>query len=247
MKDDLYELLLGGQSFSWREEDGCYSAVLDDRIWKIKSLDDIKDPFLRNYFDLDFDYEKARNELKKKDEYLNEAVSLFPSLRILRQDPFVTMISFILSQNNNIKRITMIYDRISRSYGKEIEKGYYSFPAVSELSRATEEDFYSLGCGFRSKYLVDAIKKHEILYTLDNLSYEEAKARLETIKGIGPKVADCILLFAYHRMEAFPLDVWMKKVMSNYYPDKDISYFQPYPALAQQYLFSWIRQKKISL
>lgn len=242
--DDLNVILMGGQAFSWSQVEDGYVAVLNDKVWRIKSFDDIKDPFLVNYFDLDFDYESARKLLKNKDPYLKEAVEKYPSLRILRQDPFITLISFILSQNNNIKRIKLIYDRIAKAYGHEVEPGLYSFPTAKELSSATEEDFSSLGAGFRSRYLVDAIKKVDILSEVPNLDYDDAKAQLQTIIGIGPKVADCILLFGFHRMEAFPLDVWMKKVMKEYYPGKDISYFEPYPALAQQYLFSWIREKE---
>ena len=244
MQDNLEIILCGGQTFSWTKEEDCYSAVLNGKVWRIKEFSDIKDEYLKNYFDLDFDYVSVREELKAKDEYLKEAIEQFPSLRILKQEPFIAMISFILSQNNNIKRIKLIYDKLSKNYGTEIEEGYYSFPTASQLKDVSVEDFNAMGTGFRSRYLVDAINKVEILDEIPTRSYEEAKERLMSIVGIGPKVADCILLFGFHRLEAFPLDVWMKKVMNTYYKGKDVSYFGSYPALAQQYLFSWIREKE---
>jgi 3-methyladenine DNA glycosylase/8-oxoguanine DNA glycosylase len=241
---ELKEILEGGQAFSWQREEDCYSAVLNNRVYRISSLAEAEeDPFLAHYFDLDFDYGKARAVLAAKDECLAEAVALFPTLRLLRQDPFTAYISFIISQNNNIKRIKLIYDRISAAYGREVEKGYFTFPAREELSLATEAEFAALGAGFRARYLVEAVKNADVLSEVEGMSYLSAKARLQTITGIGPKVADCILLFGFHRMDAFPIDVWMKKVLSEYYPSKDLSYFEPYPALAQQYLFSWIRHK----
>ena len=167
MSENLREILMGGQTFSWSEEsDGLFSAVLNEKVYRIRSLDDAADePYLRSYFDLDYDYEKAMREISAKDAILKEAVEKVGMLRLLKQDHFIATISFILSQNNNIKRI----------------------------------------------------------------------------KGIGPKVASCILIFSYQKREGFPMDVWMKKVMSTYYPGKDKSYFSPYEALSQQYLFSWIR------
>lgn len=238
--------LMGGQSFCWTREDDHYYAVLDNRVIRIKSLDDIKgDVFLEHYFDMNFDYEKAMKILKEKDQILKESIHAFPDLRILNQDPFTVLISFIISQNNNIKRIKLIRDRIAKEFGKEIESGFYAFPTPNELSKATEEDFKRLGAGFRAKYLVDAVSKANILTKLAGLTYEEAAEKLKEIKGVGDKVAACVLLFGYHRMEAFPLDVWMKRVMDTYYKGKDPSFFDPYRALAQQYLFSYAREIKL--
>ena len=107
----------------------------------------------------------------------------------------------------------------------------------------TEEELRALGTGFRAPFILDVIEKASLLDELDTLSFDDAMTKLQTIKGIGPKVASCILIFSYQRREGFPLDVWMKKVMKEYYPDKDPSYFHPYEALSQQYLFSWIRNK----
>lgn len=244
--DDIREILTGGQSFSWTEEDSCFTAVLNEKVYKVSCEADFnQDSYLKAYYDLDFDYQKARLEIASKDELLKSAVEKFPTLRILRQDPWITLISFILSQNNNIKRIKGLYDTLSRNYGHEVEKGYFSFPTPQELGRTTINELKELKVGFRDKYIMDAIEKADILNGLENLDYIEAEERLMTIKGVGKKVASCILLFGYHKMEAFPIDVWIKKVLATYYPGKPISYFDPYPALAQQYLFSMARYIKL--
>ena len=245
VEENLRETLLGGQSFSWTEdEDGSFWAVLDERVVRIRTLEDAaSDPFLYDYFDLGYDYEKARAEIAAKDPVLHEAVESSGLIRLLHQDHFLTTISFILSQNNNIKRITGLYRRLSEHYGHEVEPGRYSFPSPEELSGADEESLRALGVGFRAPFIVDAVRKASLLDTIDSMPFDDAMNALQTIKGIGPKVASCILIFSYQRREGFPLDVWMKKVMHDYYPDKDPSYFHPYEALSQQYLFSWIRQK----
>ena len=191
--------------------------------------------------DLDYDYEKAREEIRAKDEVLRTAVDKVGMLRILKQDPWVTTISFILSQNNNIKRITGLYRKLSRQYGHEVEEGYWSFPTPEELGKATEEDLRALGVGFRAPFIIDAVRKHEILSEVDSLDFDSAMDKLQEIKGIGPKVASCILIFSYARREGFPMDTWMKQCMAKYYPGKDKSYFHPYEALSQQYLFSFMR------
>lgn len=245
--DALEEILTGGQSFSWtRKEDGSYEAVLNEKVYRVSSEKDFyADPFLRNYYDADTDYDAARRVIASKDALLKDAVEKFPTLRILRQDPWISMISFILSQNNNIKRIKMLYDRLSEVYGHEVEKGYYSFPTPEELSRTSASELRDLRVGFRDRFIMDAIEKHEILDRIPSLSYDEAEQLLMTVTGIGKKVASCILLFGFHRMEAFPVDVWIKKVLAAYYPGKDLSYFEPHPALCQQYLFSMARYIKL--
>ena len=242
MEENLREILLGGQSFSWRDEgDGVFSAVLNERVYRIRSIADASsDPFLRSYFDLDYDWKKAREEIGAKDAILREAVESTGLLRLLHQDHWIATISFILSQNNNIKRITGLYDRLSRRFGHEVEPGYFSFPTPEEMAGTSEKELRGLGVGFRAPFILD---KRGVLDEIDGLGYDEAGKRLMTIKGIGPKVASCILIFSYQKREGFPLDVWMKKVMAEYYPDKDPSYFHPHEALSQQYLFSWIRSR----
>ena len=243
MNENLRETLLGGQSFSWREdENGLFSAVLNEKLYTIRGLEDAaSDPFLYDYFDLGYDYEKAREAIASKDDILHQAVESTGTIRLLKQDHWIATISFILSQNNNIKRITGLYNRLSERYGHEVAPGRYSFPTAEEMKGASEAELRALGTGFRAPFILDAIEKKDILSEIDPLPFDDAMAKLQTIKGIGPKVASCILIFSYQRREGFPMDVWMKKVMKEYYPDKDPSYFHPYEALSQQYLFSWIR------
>ncbi|MCR5732426.1 MAG: DNA lyase [Sphaerochaetaceae bacterium] len=245
--DALEEILTGGQSFSWtKKEDGSYEAVLNEKVYRVRGEEDfLCDAFLRTYYDADTDYVAARKVISSKDELLKEAVEKFPSLRILRQDPWISTISFILSQNNNIKRIKMLYDRLSMAYGHEVEKGYFSFPTPEELSKTSIAELRDLRVGFRDRFIMDAIEKHDILDRIPSLDYPEAEELLMSITGIGKKVASCILLFGFHRMEAFPVDVWIKKVLNAYYPGKELSYFEPHPALCQQYLFSMARYIKL--
>lgn len=243
MEENLREILFGGQTFSWREEeDGAFSAPLNGRVYRIKRLEDASsDPFLRAYFDLDTDYESVRDELRSKDEILKRAVEEVGNIRILKQDEWTALISFILSQNNNIKRITGIYRRLSEKYGKKIEEGFYSFPTPEELEGATEDELRALGTGFRAPFIIDAVKKREIVDEVKSLDFDSALLRLQDIKGVGPKVASCTLIFGYGRKEGFPVDVWIKKVLDKFYSDKELSYFSPNNALSQQYLFSWAR------
>ena len=176
MKENLREILTGGQTFSWKEEeDGLFSAVLNEKVYRIRSLEDASsDAYLREYFDLDYDYEKAMREIAAKDEILRAAVESTGLLRILKQDHFIATISFILSQNNNIKRITGLYDRFCRAFGHEVEPGYFSFPTKKELGNVSAEDFRALGCGFRAPFLVDAVSKADMLDDIESMDFDSA-------------------------------------------------------------------------
>lgn len=245
MQENLREILLGGQSFSWREENGIFSAALNNRVYRIKEIEDAKnDPFLHSYFDMDFDYERARNEIAKKDEILKKATQSVGLLRILKQDEWTTAISFILSQNNNIKRITGLYNKLSMYYGKKIEEGYFSFPRPEDFKSATEKELRALGVGFRAPFILSAIDNASLFDEIKGDSYDSAFKKLQSIKGIGPKVASCILIFGYGRKEGFPIDTWMRQCLDKYYKGVPLSYFEPYPALCQQYLFSYMRNNE---
>lgn len=245
MEENLREILLGGQTFSWREEEnGVFAAALNGRVYRVKSVDDAySDPFLHSYFDLDYDYEKARKDIKAKDPVLRNAVENVGKLRILKQDEWTTAISFILSQNNNIKRITGLYNKLCENYGRKVEDGFWTFPTPEELEGVTESDLRALGVGFRAPFILSAIEKRDIFEEVKNLSFDRAMEKLQVIKGIGVKVASCILIFGYQRREGFPVDTWMRKCLDLYYPGVQLSYFSPYEALCQQYLFSYMRRK----
>ena len=200
-----------------------------------------KDEELRHYFDMDGGYAQANAHLSQLDPTLSSAVQRFGGIHILNQDPFEVLLCFILSQNNNIARIRQMYARLSEVYGSSVNEKWHAFPLAGEMAYATEEDLRKLGMGFRAPYLIDAIGKHALLEQIPFLDFDKALELLMTIRGVGPKVGACILLYAFHRMEAFPMDTWMQKVMANWYPGKDSTYFAPYAGIAQQYLFHYAR------
>lgn len=225
------------------------------------------DELWEHYFDLKTDYKQITDTLSKKDEYMAQAVLFGEGIRILRQDPWEMLISFILSQNKAIPHIKQCIYNLSKRYGKlieptigEEEKCYYTFPTAYELVNATEEELRSCKIGFRAPYIIDACQKvvnEEVnLNDLIVLSTEEARSKLMTIKGVGPKIADCILLFAYSRSEVFPIDVWIKRVIEGlYFKGKEMKldqiqsfakdYFGDLAGYAQQYLFYYGRQNML--
>ena len=207
-----------------------------------------------NYFDLDTNYAKIKLDLKDKGD-LSYEVSYGNGIRILRQDPLEMIISFIISANNNIPRIKQIIERICENFGTEMD-GYYAFPTLAQLSLITESDFRNMGCGYRSGYLVstiNALNNFDYL-SLFSKSTAEAKKELLKLKGIGNKVADCILLFGYGKTDVFPTDTWIVKAYQDKYgkrlsDPKEISRFftELYGNLAgyaQQYMFYAKRENK---
>ena len=184
------------------------------------------------------------------DKTLYEAASENRGIRILRQEPFETLISFIISQNNNIPRITGIISRLCESFGEKVSDEYggmYSFPDARTLAGLTAEDLAPLRAGFRVRYILDAANKTARgdvrLDDIYDMTYDDGKAYLKTITGVGDKVADCVLLFAYHKTEAFPSDVWIKRVVAEYYADGLPECMGDYKGIAQQYLFEYFRKR----
>ena len=242
---DLQTTLFCGQSFGWQQEGDIYSAVLDGKLVRIHQKNILeacsRDLFLQHYFDMDWEYPQAESYLCSLGYPMADAVAHARGLHILNQDPWEVLIGFILSQNNNIKRITQMFQKLGKEYGTQVESGRYSFPTPKQLQRATETELRALGMGFRAPYILDAIQKSSVLETIPSLGFEDALLQLMTIRGVGRKVGSCVLLYGYHRMEAFPLDTWMKKAMARWYPHETSKIFSPYAALAQQYLFHYIR------
>lgn len=257
-----------GQCFRWDEtSDGSYIGIAGAKAIKISKNDDkiivyntTKDEFTdfwHNYFDLDFDYGKLKRTLSK-DTVLKTAIKSGEGIRILNQDLWECIISFIISANNNIPRIKGIIKTFCELFGEKIVFGedvLYSFPSPEILSGVTIDDLKPLRAGYRDKYIIDAIEKvlkgDVNLDLIREKDYDEAKAELMKIKGIGNKVADCILLFGTGKKEAFPVDVWIKRVIDTLYKDelgeKDISVFAKekfgkYGGYAQQYLFYHMRE-----
>lgn len=197
----------------------------------------------RGYFDLDRDYAEILEAISGH-EILREAGNYAKGLRLLRQDPWEALCSFIISQNNNIPRIKGIVERLCAAFGKPAGSGF-SFPSAERLAALSVDDLAPLRSGFRAKYILDAAKKvagGEVdLPAMASLPLEDARASLMTILGVGPKVADCALLFGSGRIECFPKDVWIKKVMAELFHGTLPACAVPYAGIVQQYLFHYAR------
>ena len=255
---DLRQTLDCGQCFRWHErEDGGFDGVVRGRAVTAYMdcgsliLDGAKEDdrdMWRDYFDLDLDYSEVRRYLSTLHPVMAEAAEFAPGIRILRQEPFEALISFIISQNNNIKRISGIVERLCENFGEQIGEGTsprYSFPTAERLAELSPDDLAPIRAGFRHRYIIDGARKVADgtidLETLRTLPYDEAKAELMTITGVGVKVADCVLLYGLHKLEGFPLDVWMKRAMAVLFDGMDPAVFGEYAGIAQQYIFHYSR------
>ncbi len=263
-----------GQCFRWnKEEDTSYTGVFKNNVLNVKKdgnniifkgiCEGNIDEICKEYFDLETNYEEIKKKLSNIDEYLETSINYGEGIRILNQDLWETIISFEISANNNIPRIKGIIERISKKYGNEIkwnEKSYYTFPNIEELSKASIEDLRALRLGFRDKRIYETtqifLNGEMNLEELKNeKDTEKVREKLLTLPGIGPKVADCILLFSLKRYEVFPIDVWVRRVMNDLYihnqdeekvSKKDLQKlakdkYSSLAGLAQQYLFYWKR------
>lgn len=202
------------------------------------------DAFWRSYFDLDTDYAQIKAVLAQ-DATLQKAITYAPGIRILRQRGWEALCCFIISQNNNIKRIHGIVERLCRTFGEDLGNSCFSFPSPQRLAACSLEDLSVLRSGFRAKYLLDAAQKvssGEVnLSAIPSMPLEQAKQELMKIYGVGPKVADCALLYGFYRLECCPMDVWMKRVFAVLYPQGLPKCAHDYIGIAQQYLFHYAR------
>lgn len=253
---DLAQTLDCGQSFRWQEQaDGSFKGVafgkcvtvslIEDRLHiKNTTVEDFENIW-KDYFDLTLDYGKIREEISSIHPVLAEAARYAPGIRILRQQSFEALCTFIISQNNNIKRIKGIVQRLCECFGEEIEENTFTFPTAERLSQLSVDDLAPLRAGFRNRYIIDASQKvasGEVdLEKCVSCDYEEARKELMKITGVGVKVADCTLLFGMHRIEAFPVDVWMKRALEKLFPDMTPADFGEYAGIAQQYIFHYSR------
>lgn len=252
---DLAETLDCGQSFRWTlQPDQSFEGVafgksvnvrLDGDDLLIDRAGEADRQLWSDYFDLSLDYGSIRRQYGALHPVLAEAVRFAPGIRILRQEPFEALCSFIISQNNNIGRIKGIVQRLCEQFGERLPDGAYTFPSAELLSRLRVEDLAPLRAGFRARYLIDAAQKVASgavdLERCRTADFDAAKAELMTITGVGVKVADCTLLYGLHRLEAFPLDVWMKRAMDNLFPDMTPADFGEYAGVMQQYIFHYSR------
>jgi N-glycosylase/DNA lyase len=259
-----------GQCFRWNADaDESYTGIASGKAVRIyKRADDIyikggnldDNEFWYNYLDLKRDYNEIKNKLSE-DEILREAISHGEGIRILNQDPYETIISFIISANNRIPMIKRSVECISKKFGEKIIfEGceYYSFPEPEVIAAASVEDLEKCYCGFRAPYILEtskAIASLEVcIKDIFNMPTDTAHKELMKLKGIGPKVADCILLFSFGKYDTFPVDVWVKRVMQYFYLAPDVSLkkirdfgrdkFGEYAGFAQEYLFFYARDLK---
>ena len=264
-----------GQCFRWNEnEDGSYTGVVKNNVINIKMKDnnvfvqtygedDIND-FFEFYFDMNRNYEKIKEELRSIDEHMEKSIIYGDGIRLLNQDLWETIISFIISANNNIPRIKGIIERISKRFGNKIlwnGNEYYTFPTPEQLGKASVQDLRNLGLGFRDVRVYETTQMvlngnidFDKLHNEKNT--EDVRNKLLELPGVGPKVADCILLFStLKRLDVFPVDVWVRRVMNDLYIHNDdedkvdkklvmsmaSEKFGDLCGIAQQYLFYWKR------
>lgn len=256
-----------GQIFRFiKKEDSSYDIVLKDRVINVykkeevlyvsSNVEDNLKSVVEDYFDLNNDYDTMNEMLIKSDKKLENAINFSKGLMMIRQDPFETIIEYIISANNGVNQIANALNLIAEKYGKRVEfnnNTYYLFPQYKDLKDIKEEDLRLCRVGFRDKYLklvIDKLNNGELkLDEFYNLNTEDALAKLMENNGIGPKVASCILLFAYQKYDVFPVDTWVKKIMKSSYNiegEKNIRTFASntygkYSAIAIQYLFNYSR------
>ena len=263
-----------GQCFRWnRQKNGNYIGVAFGRVIEVEKKEgDViiynatEEDFEKiwcDYFDMHRDYETIK-ELLSKDPLLEKAVNFGTGIRILQQDPFEIAISFIISANNRIPMIKKAINTISQKWGSPVEyKGntYYTFPDINALKNCTLEEIEACGVGFRAKYIkctIEGVLNNQIdLQYIKALEDDMCHKELQNLSGVGPKVADCIMLFSMEKYSAFPVDVWVKRAMQHFYLAPDMSLkkirdfgrekFGEFSGFAQQYLFYYARENNIKL
>lgn len=249
-----------GQIFSFEKTDDGYIVFSTNKCARIFEENDgflIKTEhplYFENFFDLKTDYGEIKRQFSKI-PLMKEPIKFGYGIRILKQDLFETLISFIVSANNNIKRIKLILNRMRARFGTDMGS-FYAFPTREQLLLASENDFAELGAGYRAKYLYKVLRQvdEQTLNEWKNLDTATLRNRLIELSGVGPKVADCILLFGFSKNDVFPIDTWMEKMYNKFYKtDKKltrekirqnlIDEFKDYSGFAQQYLFYYMREE----
>ena len=271
---DLGSSLESGQAHRWKKVDGWYSGVVRGEFIQIRQKDQMVEfssgpspeargaTMLREYFRLDDDIDAIYSDITR-DDRVSAMVNKYPGLRVLRTEPWECLVAFICSANNNIARIHQLMERMSDEFGNPVQlkcQTRHTFPSPADLAEAGEGELRRLGLGFRAPY-VDQAARAVLEGALDlaalvRMPYPEAKAALMEIKGIGSKIADCIAVFSLDKLEAFPIDVWIRRALSEWYfpnqktpPDRVLlewaqEHFGRYGGYSQQYLFHGQRLRK---
>ena len=270
---DLTQTFDCGQCFRWEKADDTYLGIAYGLPLKISQTDDTVtlyatsreewDKVWSSYFDMDRNYGEIKETLSS-DPIMKEAISFGEGIRILRQEPFECLISFIISASNNIPRIKKIIDSLCTNFGEKVTylgTDFYTFPTPEKLASLTLEELGVIKAGFRDKYILNtakAVMNGQIdLECLKSASFEYAKTELLKLSGVGNKVAECVLLFSLEKYGSFPVDVWIKRIMEHCYfdseQDKEVisafaeEKFGELCGFAQQYLFYWARENKIGI
>jgi len=263
---DLKSTITCGQIFRYEVISDEYIVVIKDRVISLKedgeyiivesSNEENLISIINDYLDLNRDYKKLQNIIVSMDKNLTDAVSYGSGLKMIHQDPFETIMAYIISQNNRVPSIARSLNLISEKYGQKVkfkDKDYYLFPDYKTLSNLSIADFRECKVGFRDKYLYDIVKKInsnefdlESIYEMNSI---DALNYLISFKGIGMKVASCILLFAYQKFDVFPVDTWVKKYMKDNYNIEGeanirkytLEKYKEYSGIAIQYMFNYKR------
>ena len=267
---DIDNSINSGQVFLWEKQGSDWYGIDGQDVLKInkngviKSIRNLKTDFFRKNDNI----EEIIKSISK-DKTVKKAVKEYEGLRLFRQDPFQCLISFIISSNSNIQKIKSSLEKITKKFGKKVKiqnKEFFLFPEPEKMAKATIDEIKSCGVGYRAPFIKEAakmviLKKIDFEY-LKKCDYHEAKKNICLVPGIGNKVADCIMLFSLNKLESFPLDTWMIKILEKYYSkefkietktitqkqyellhEKIVNYFGPYCGYAQQYLFKMEREK----
>ena len=267
---DIDNSINSGQVFLWEKQGSDWYGIDGQDVLKIN-----KNGVIKSIRNLKTDFFRKNDNMQEiiksisKDKTVKKAVKEYEGLRLFRQDPFQCLISFIISSNSNIQKIKNSLEKITKKFGKKVKiqnKEFFLFPEPEKLARATIDEIKSCGVGYRAPFIKEAakmviLKKIDFEY-LKKCDYHEAKKNICLVPGIGNKVADCIMLFSLNKLESFPLDTWMIKILEKYYSkefkietktitqkqyellhEKIVNYFGPYCGYAQQYLFKMEREK----
>lgn len=255
---DALQILECGQFFAYQKIENGFDVFSQDKYAKVietdKGYEIITDSphYFEDFFDLKNDYSKIKNKLSGY-EILKKPIEFGHGIRILKQNLFETLISFILSANNNIKRFSKTLFKMREKFGKCMS-GYFAFPTRKQLLLATEQDFVELGAGYRAKYLYNVLRQVDEKTPEEwrSLETKTLRNKLISLSGVGPKVADCVLLFGYHRQDVFPVDTWIEQMYHKFYGDKEknrekireflVGEFGELSGYAQQYLFFFMRE-----
>ncbi|MDC0437908.1 DNA repair protein [Nitrosopumilus sp.] len=267
---DVDKSINSGQVFLWEKQGSDWYGIDGQDVLKIN-----KNGVIKSIRNLKTDFFRKNDNMQEiiksisKDKTVKKAVKEYEGLRLFRQDPFQCLISFIISSNSNIQKIKNSLEKIAKKFGKKVKiqnKEFFLFPEPEKIAKATIDEIKSCGVGYRAPFIKEAakmviLKKIDFEY-LKKCDYHEAKKNICLVPGIGNKVADCIMLFSLNKLESFPLDTWMIKILEKYYSkefkietktitqkqyellhEKIVNYFGPYCGYAQQYLFKMEREK----